>query len=118
MYGRYKLSATGEEVAEAFGLVAVVPIRARYNIAPTQPALVTRMEDGDRPVGRVMQWGLVPSWAKDPTIGSRMINARAETVADKPAFRVAFPREDGRDSCGHVTVWRKSRCPPSSPREP
>jgi putative SOS response-associated peptidase YedK len=107
MCGRYKLSATGEEVAAAFGLVAGPSIRPRYNIAPTQPAPVVRLEDGERPVGRVLQWGLVPSWAKDPSIGHRMINARAETVAEKPAYRVAFRRRRCLVPADGFYEWRR-----------
>jgi putative SOS response-associated peptidase YedK len=62
----------------------------RYNIAPTQPVAVVP-NDGRKTV-QMFIWGLVPSWAKDSSIGSRMINARAETVAEKPSFRVAFRR--------------------------
>jgi putative SOS response-associated peptidase YedK len=61
----------------------------RYNIAPTQSAPVMRWVDG-RPVLAALRWGLVPFWAKDPAIGNRLINARAETVAEKPAFRAAY----------------------------
>ena len=63
----------------------------RYNIAPTQDVLAVRNDyDGNR--AEMMRWGLVPSWAKDPKIGSRMINARAETLAERPSFRVAYRR--------------------------
>ncbi|MGH7369454.1 MAG: SOS response-associated peptidase, partial [Candidatus Methylomirabilaceae bacterium] len=62
----------------------------RYNIAPTQTVIVVN-DDGTRHLMQ-MQWGLIPSWAKDPTIGTRMINARGETVATKPAFRAALRR--------------------------
>ncbi len=92
MCGRYKLGLTGEEVAEAFGLLATPEVRPRYNIAPSQAAPVVLAAPGRPPEARLMRWGLVPSWARDPAIGHRMINARAETVADKPAYRVAFQR--------------------------
>jgi putative SOS response-associated peptidase YedK len=62
----------------------------RYNIAPTQPVLAVRtVPAGERELV-TLRWGLVPAWADDPSIGNRLINARAETVADKPAFRAAF----------------------------
>lgn len=66
-------------------------MRARYNIAPSQPVAVIRLE-GDPPRRGLdeLRWGLVPAWAKDPSIGNRLINARAETLAEKPAFRSAF----------------------------
>jgi putative SOS response-associated peptidase YedK len=68
-------------------------LRPRYNIAPTQdvPA-VWQTESATAPEVVMLRWGLVPSWAKDPAIGSRMINARCETLAEKPSFRSAFKR--------------------------
>ncbi len=63
----------------------------RYNIAPTQEVLAVR-NDGDRNRAEMMCWGLVPSWAKDPKIGNRMINARAETLTERPSFRTAYRR--------------------------
>jgi len=67
------------------------PCPVRYNIAPSQEILVVRQVAGRRE-GQLMRWGLIPSWAKDPEIGNRMINARAETLAEKPAFREPFCR--------------------------
>ena len=65
-------------------------LEPRYNIAPTQQVLIARAKEGGEATEVVpVRWGLVPSWAKDPSIGSRMINARGETVATKPAFRSA-----------------------------
>lgn len=89
MCGRYTLASPGHVVAELFGLGEVPELRPRYNIAPTQPVAVVRAT-GDRPRLDMLQWGLVPSWAKDLTIGSKLINARAETVAEKPSFRAAL----------------------------
>lgn len=63
----------------------------RYNIAPTQD-VITITSDGEANAAQFMRWGLVPSWAKDVSIGSRMINARAETLAERPSFRTAFRR--------------------------
>ena len=63
----------------------------RYNIAPTQDVLAVR-NDGDGNRAEMMRWGLVPSWAKDPKIGSRMINARSETLSERPSFRTAYRR--------------------------
>lgn len=92
MCGRFALAATGEEVAEHYQLPEVPFVVPRYNIAPTQPVAAVRMDrSGDREF-TFFQWGLIPSWAKDPAMGSRMINARAETAAEKPAFRAAFKR--------------------------
>jgi putative SOS response-associated peptidase YedK len=91
MCGRFTLRARPQAVAEAFELLELSDLSPRYNIAPTQPVASVRL-DPDRG-GRVLvwqRWGLIPSWARDPSIGNRMINARAETVATKPAFRNAF----------------------------
>lgn len=76
-------------VAEIFGLAELPEIPRRFNVAPTQMVPVVRQEaDGSNRID-VLRWGLIPSWAKDPSIGSRMINARSETAAEKPAFRLA-----------------------------
>ena len=92
MCGRYTLTTDLKQVAKRFGaatdeIPAVVP---RYNIAPTQNVIVVS-DDGQRTI-KQMRWGLIPSWAKDPAIGNRMINARAETLAEKPAFRAALKK--------------------------
>jgi putative SOS response-associated peptidase YedK len=90
--GRYVLASPGEVIAGYFRLAEVPEYAPRYNIAPTQAALVVReTQDGEREAV-LLRWGLIPSWAKDPTIGSRMINARAEGLPDKPSFRAAFRR--------------------------
>jgi putative SOS response-associated peptidase YedK len=91
MCGRFTLRSTPDELAAQFEIDACEPYAARYNIAPTQAVLAVMQAD-DRRVGHFLRWGLIPSWAKDPRIGSRMINARAETVAVKPSFRAAFRR--------------------------
>lgn len=81
-----------QQVAQLFGLAAPVPdLEDRYNIAPTDPVAVVRQGARGRELAW-MQWGLVPAWANDPRIGTRLINARCETVAEKPAFRAAFRR--------------------------
>jgi putative SOS response-associated peptidase YedK len=67
----------------------VVP---RYNIAPTQETIVVRLNEAGQRVAVPMKWGLIPSWAKDAKIAASLINARGETVAEKPAFRAAFKR--------------------------
>jgi putative SOS response-associated peptidase YedK len=87
--GRFTLTTNLGAIAARFGVARFLgESAARYNIAPTQPVIVVN-DDGTRHLTQ-MQWGLIPSWAKDPAIGNRMINARAETVATKPAFRVAL----------------------------
>lgn len=91
MCGRFSLIVPGEELAEEFDLPEVPTLAPRYNIAPTQPVAAVRLNPGtkERELSH-FHWGLIPFWAKDPNMGARMINARAETVAEKPAFRAAF----------------------------
>jgi putative SOS response-associated peptidase YedK len=92
MCGRYVLASPGAVIAEHFRLAEVPDYPPHYNIAPTQTALVVReTPDGERE-GALLRWGLVPFWAKDPSIGSRMINARAEGLPDNRAYRAAFKR--------------------------
>ena len=92
MCGRYVLVSPGEVIAEHFRLTDVPVYPPRYNIAPTQHALVVRETPAGEREAVMLRWGLIPAWAKDPAIGGRMINARAEGLADKPAFRAAFRR--------------------------
>ncbi len=100
MCGRYAFFTPLEAAARLFGVTEIhVPDAApRYNVAPSQDVPIVRLSPqvatGD---GRIRElatarWGLVPFWARDPSIGNRMINARAESVAEKPAFRAAFRR--------------------------
>jgi putative SOS response-associated peptidase YedK len=92
MCGRFELHTNPAAIALAFGLAHPPAIAPRYNIAPMQDVPVIRAtRSGERELAQV-RWGLVPRWAKDPSIGARMINARAETVAEKPSFRIAFQR--------------------------
>ncbi len=102
MCGRYAASRDPDDLVEEFEVEQVevaAPLAPDFNVAPTKDvyAVLSRpVKDADPPVPvrqlRVLRWGLVPSWAKDPAIGSRLINARMETVAEKPAFRRAFAR--------------------------
>lgn len=91
MCGRFTLTADPNELREMFPWLQIPPnIQPRYNIAPTQPVAVVP-NDGENRLNYFI-WGLIPSWAKDPAMGSRLINARSETVSEKPAFRAAFRR--------------------------
>jgi len=95
MCGRFTLRAPASLVAEQFALFDAPPFEPRYNIAPTQPVAVVRRAGVEASIPRELvwlRWGLVPSWAQDPAIGNRLINARAETAAEKPAFRAAMRR--------------------------
>jgi putative SOS response-associated peptidase YedK len=91
MCSRYFLDADGNVIAYTFQVPVHDRIRKRFNIAPSQEAPVIRAatHGAGREVA-MLRWGLVPFWAKDPSVGSRMINARSETVIEKPAFRQAF----------------------------
>ena len=89
MCGRYTLHAHPDVVALLFGLSEVPAYQPRFNIAPSAEVLIIRRNEAAA-VAATVRWGLVPRWAKDPSIGARMNNARAETVAQKPSFREAY----------------------------
>jgi putative SOS response-associated peptidase YedK len=87
MCGRFVLFSSLEEIREAFAVQQVrYQLEPSYNVAPTQSVAVVVQREGVNTLER-MRWGLIPAWAKDPAIGSRMINARAETVGEKPSFK-------------------------------
>ncbi|HSO27314.1 MAG TPA: SOS response-associated peptidase [Anaerolineales bacterium] len=91
MCGRFTLTADPQKLRATFPWATIPPeITPRYNIAPTQPVAVIANDGRDQL--DFYTWGLIPSWAKDPAIGARMINARAETLAEKPSFRAAYRR--------------------------
>jgi putative SOS response-associated peptidase YedK len=91
--GRYTLAGPDpSSLRGRFGLGEQVVVRRRFNVAPTDDVVAVTTDREGTPRGDVLRWGLVPFWAEDPKIGARMINARAETVADKPAFRDALAR--------------------------
>ena len=93
MCGRFNLITNSTQLALHFGLITQPePMVSRYNIAPTQPiAAIRHNQQGDRELS-YFHWGLIPSWAKGTSFATRMINARSETVHEKPAFRAAFKR--------------------------
>ena len=90
MCGRYAFFSPAEAVRRTFALEDVPELEPRYNIAPTQDVPAVRAGDEGRRAFAMLHWGLVPKWAKERAIGNRMINARAETLAEKPSFRDAF----------------------------
>ena len=91
MCGRFTIMLAADEVREQLELGSVpADWRPRYNVAPTQPVAV--VTDAQTRNVEWMRWGLIPSWAKDMEIGSRLINARSETAIEKPSFRQAFIR--------------------------
>lgn len=92
MCGRFAFYSPAEAVAELFEFEARVTTEPRYNIAPSQLVPVVRNgPKGGRELS-MLRWGLVPFWARDPSIGNRMINARAESLAEKPAYRSAYEK--------------------------
>jgi putative SOS response-associated peptidase YedK len=91
MCGRFTLRTPQSVLVPEF--MAEFPVIVpRYNIAPTQETVVVRLDEDGQRVAVPMKWGLIPSWAKDAKIAASLINARGETVAEKPAFRAAFKR--------------------------
>jgi putative SOS response-associated peptidase YedK len=93
MCGRFTLFEADKILSKEFGVSGVPPLSPRYNIAPSQPiAAVRTPHTGTGRELALLRWGLIPSWSKDPAIGNRLINARAETVQEKPSFRNAFRR--------------------------
>ena len=91
MCGRYVIISPPEALRRAFGYADQPNFPPRHNVAPTQPVPVILLENGARRF-QLMRWGLLPGWVKDPRTFSLVINARAETVLDKPAFRNAMKR--------------------------
>lgn len=93
MCGRFTLTTPGEVLAEVFGLDEPPELAPRYNIAPTQAIAVIRRVPAGAPMSlTLMRWGLIPAWQREPRQGAPLINARAESLLDKPAFREAFER--------------------------
>lgn len=92
MCGRYELHSNPAAIALTFGLAQPPVILPRYNIAPMTDVPIVRVNAEGRVECVLMRWGLVPRWAKDPAIGAKMINARGETIAEKPSFQTAYRR--------------------------
>ena len=106
MCGRFAFYSPSEATAALFGASGSIDLKPRYNIAPTQDIAAIRATDDGREL-TTLRWGLIPFWAKDPSIGNRMINARAETVAEKPAFRAAFRRRRCLVLADGFYEWKK-----------
>lgn len=107
MCGRFAFYSPTEATAALFGVREVTKLKPRYNIAPTQDIAAVRMSTEDSREVALLRWGLVPFWAKDPSIGHRMINARAETVAEKPSFRAAYRKRRCLILADGFYEWRK-----------
>lgn len=116
MCGRFTLHHTAEEIAERFEAEVGPLLEPRYNIAPSQPVTVVT-QNGARELAQY-QWGLIPSWAKDPKIGGRMINARAETLAEKPAYRTALARRRCLIPADGFYEWKEADNPVEGGKTP
>ncbi|MGD9292205.1 MAG: SOS response-associated peptidase [Gammaproteobacteria bacterium] len=108
MCGRFAFYSPAEAVSRLFAAETIADLPTRYNIAPTQPAPTVRLDQDSIRRLNLLRWGLVPFWAKDPSIGNRMINARAETVASKPAFRQAFRKRRCLILADGFYEWQKA----------
>jgi putative SOS response-associated peptidase YedK len=107
MCGRFSLAMDFNLLQEKFRFTFPDEWNPRYNIAPSQPVLtVTRQ--GNRRVGQPMRWGLVPFWAKDPKIGYKMINARAETLDERPAYKHPFRKQRCLIPADGFYEWKRS----------
>ena len=107
MCGRFAFYSPSEATAALFGATSSVEVKPRYNIAPTQFIAAVREDEQESREVVLLRWGLVPFWAKDPSIGNRMINARAETVAEKPSFRNAYKKRRCLVLADGFYEWRK-----------
>ncbi len=108
MCGRFLLRASPEAIIRAFEVSERPNLRARYNVAPTQTVPIVRRKQEDE--GRelvLVRWGLIPVWAKDTSIGNKLINARAETVATMPSFRSAFRKRRCLIPADGFYEWKK-----------
>lgn len=106
MCGRFTLAIDRQKLEQAFpDFAPPAEVRSRYNVAPTQPVAVVPNNGANRI--EYFSWGLVPSWAKDPKMGNRMINARSETAHEKPSFRAAFKRRRCLVLADGFYEWRK-----------
>ena len=111
MCGRFTQVVKARELAALYGPAVSMPDTAwaeRWNGAPTQAFLVCRLDPAGQRVLSLLHWGLVPSWTRDRAIGSRLINARSETVAGKPAFRAAFRRQRCLVPANGWFEWRRT----------
>lgn len=107
MCGRYTIIPTSQQLEARFGFeIFEMEIMPRYNVAPSQDAPVLVAEAGVRQL-KLMRWGLVPSWAKDPSFGAKTINARAETIREKPTYRKAFAERRCLVLADSFYEWRK-----------
>ncbi len=107
MCGRFAFYSPAEAVTALFGVNVAAALPVRYNIAPTQQIATIRALGDAAPELTMLRWGLVPFWAKDIAIGNRMINARAETIAEKPSFRNALKKRRCLVLADGYYEWRR-----------
>jgi putative SOS response-associated peptidase YedK len=116
MCGRYSLTVTDPSAVRArFPIGESLEIRARYNVAPTDEVLAVTADREGHPRGEMLRWGLIPSWAKSPNVAQKMINARVETVAERPAFRRSFERMRCLIPADGFYEWKTM---PGGPKQP
>jgi len=118
MCGRYTLHHKPEEIEERFDVEAIEEyLSPRYNIAPSQIVPVIRQSSSEDSLREMAgcKWGLIPYWAKDPKIGNNLINAKAETIAEKPSFKRAFARRRCLIPADGFYEWQKRGKAPSQP---
>jgi putative SOS response-associated peptidase YedK len=116
MCGRYTLAAPDPSAIRArFPIGESLEVRRRYNVAPGDDVLAVTTDREGHPRGEMLRWGLVPSWAKTPDTGLKMINARLETVSERPAFRRAFERYRCLIVADGFYEWRLT---PGGPKQP
>jgi putative SOS response-associated peptidase YedK len=108
MCGRYTLRTPSNILVQTFAAADLPLLAPRYNIAPTQDVLAVRLNDQHKRAFSLLHWGIIPSWADDPKIGNRMINARAESVAEKPSYRSAFKRSRCLIVADGFYEWKKT----------
>lgn len=107
MCGRFTLKTPASEIASLFGVAEIPALEPRFNIAPTQPILAIRRLAGEERTAFFPRWGLVAPWAKDLASGAKTINARSETAAEKPTFRMALRRQRCLIPADGFYEWRE-----------
>jgi putative SOS response-associated peptidase YedK len=112
MCGRFAFYSPREAITELFNVEFPLELEPRFNISPTQYVVALRQQENEAQGVTIepalLRWGLIPSWAKDPRVGNRMINARAETVDTKPSFRAAFKRRRCIVLADGFFEWRRT----------
>src|SRR5437868_9166858 len=108
MCGRYAITTAPEAIRQLFAYLEQPNFPPRYNVAPTQPVPIVRMVEGKRQLALV-RWGLIPAWVKDPRAFSLLINARGESVLDKPAFRNAMKYRRCLFPADGFYEWKRER---------